>query len=425
MKRLSLMLFVMVFVMVMAAGLVYADDYELPPGVKSPDEVDFGGKTVTIIRGALPSDEERVELAQELFNVKLETLRLENADSIIARIMAGDSKYDIIRAPHREGYFALVSAGMLLPASDYLPPEFYEWLPGPDRYAIEKLQYQGKYYGIGIHEDLFNESMMIAAYNRDLIDMYGLPDPWDLYLAGEWTWAAMEELAIVITQDTDGDGVIDQRGITDIPNRDNFIRFAHSNGVETAAQVDGKWVFTYNTEAAVEAFNTIIRWREMGIMGSGDFNAGKVGISLNNHLANVRHAKAAGVNYGLVPMPRGPHADRHYYATFAFMMMTLPVNVEDPDAMIALANFLYRPGDRQEVLDRFVNEYMNDQQHFRAYMEAIENYRGEGDPFQYTAIWDNLGTPVSQILSGQKGAAAAMDEIAPTIQAQLNDLFKQ
>ena len=58
-------------------------------------------------------------------------------------------------------------------------------------------------------------------------------------------------------------------------------------------------------------------------------------------------------------------------------------------------------------------------------MEAVENWRGEGDPFQYTAIWDNISSPLSQVISGQEGAAAAMDEIATVIQAQLDDLFKQ
>ncbi|MDI9419117.1 MAG: extracellular solute-binding protein [Firmicutes bacterium] len=427
MKRISVMLIAIVCVVVLAAGFACAE-YELPPGVKSPDEVDFGGKMVTIIRGALPDlvhDPNRVDRAKELFNVEFNEIRLESADQIIARIMAGDSKYDIIRTPHREGYFALVSAGMLLPADDYLPDEFFEWLPPADRYTIEKLKYQGQRYGIGVHEDVFNESIMIMSYNRDLIEKYGLPDPWELYLAGEWTYDKLEELATVITEDTDGDGVIDQRGIDDVAGRDAFIRFAHSNGAETAVQEYGKWVFAYNRENAIEAFNTIIRWREKGIMGSGSYDAGKVGFKIHTHLAGNRHAQAAGVNFGFVPMPRGPHAERHYYPTFAFWMMTLPTNAEAPEDLIALANYLYRPGDRQQKLDEQIDLYMTDQQHFRMYMEAIDSWQGEGDPFQSTDIWTVLSTPVSDVLGGRKGAAAAMDEIAPQVQALLDDLFKQ
>ena len=216
-----------------------------------------------------------------------------------------------------------------------------------------------------------------------------------------------------------------KRGITDIPNRDSFIRFAHSNGDEIAVQENGKWVFAYNRENAIEAFNTILRWREKGIMGSGDYDAGKVGFVMHTHLAGNRHAQAAGVNFGFVPMPRGPHAERHYYPTFAFWMMTLPTNAEAPEDLIALANYLYRPGDRQAKLDEQIGLYMVDQQHYTMYMEAIESWQGEGDPFQGTDIWGDLGTPVTEVLGGQKGAAAAMDEVAPIIQAHLDDLFKQ
>ena len=141
----------------------------------SPSEVDFGGKTVTIIRGGLPAPE-RVAEAEALFNVKLDALRLENADQIMARIMAGDSKYDIIRAPHREGYFSLVAAEMLLPADEHLPEEFFETLPTTDRYIIEKLMYNGHRYGIGVHEGVVNETMYIMPYNKTLIEAYGQPD---------------------------------------------------------------------------------------------------------------------------------------------------------------------------------------------------------------------------------------------------------
>ena len=105
--------------------------------------------------------------------------------------------------------------------------------------------------------------------------------------------------------------------------------------------------------------------------------------------------------------------------------MTLPTNAEAPEDLIALANYLYRPGDRQQKLDEQIDLYMTDQQHFRMYMEAIDSWQGEGDPFQSTDIWTVLSTPVSDVLGGRKGAAAAMDEIAPQVQALLDDLFKQ
>src|SRR5690554_6856134 len=194
-----------------------AQEYAPLPGILGPDEVDFGGQTVTIVRGGLP-DEERIAEAEELFNVKIEGVRIENPDLMIARIMAGDSTYDIIRMPHRQGYLQLVSSGMLLPVGDMLPPEHYEALSVTDQYTIDKLAYKGTYYGFGSHHGLHNGSMMLMAYNKDILKAANQPDPYELWLDGEWTYEAFEEIAKAVTVDTDGDGISDQFGMTDIPN---------------------------------------------------------------------------------------------------------------------------------------------------------------------------------------------------------------
>jgi hypothetical protein len=93
--------------------------------------------------------------------------------------------------------------------------------------------------------------------------------------------------------------------------------------------------------------------------------------------------------------------------------------------LVALANYLYRPGDRMETLDQMVSDWMTTQEHYRMYITATEEWRGEGDVFQNTDLWGIAGTPINQVLAGEKGAAAAMDEIAAEAQAFLDDLFKQ
>jgi hypothetical protein len=108
MKRFTVVFSLIVCLAAASFGFVSASDYEVLPGVLSPDEVDFGGKTVTIVSSdfwkALPT-EERMAEAEEVFNVNIETLLIDNADLMIARIMSGDSTYDIIQQAHRVAYF--------------------------------------------------------------------------------------------------------------------------------------------------------------------------------------------------------------------------------------------------------------------------------------------------------------------------------
>jgi len=50
------------------------------------------------------------------------------------------------------------------------------------------------------------------AFNIQLLEDYNLEDPRDLWARGEWTWDKFNEYMQVLTQDTDGDGQIDQYG---------------------------------------------------------------------------------------------------------------------------------------------------------------------------------------------------------------------
>ncbi|NLL88253.1 MAG: hypothetical protein GX228_04865, partial [Firmicutes bacterium] len=288
-----------------------------------------------------------------------------------------------------------------------------------------KLKYNGKRYGIALHDGVVNDSIMIISYNKDLIEQYNQPDPYELYLNGEWTEEVFEQIMIAVTQDTNGDGIIDQWGMPDITNAAAMIRWVPYNGAELAVQdQNGKWVFAYNRENAIHALNTVLRWKSLGIIGNGSYVDGKVAFNAT-HLPGNRHAQAAGINFGLVPMPMGPHVDRYYYPAFEFFMTCLPSNVEEPEKMIALANFLFRKDDRLGFLDEIVTNWMVTKEHLDLFMTANDDWQADGDIFQYTEVWDIVSEAISQVLAGTKGAAAAMDEIEPRVQAALDDLFKQ
>lgn len=421
-----------VSVLMLHASFVYA--YNPRPGVLSPDQVDFGGKTVTILvgdlgytgpNGGFPSDE-RIAEAEALFNVKIATQSLGTSnvvDTITARILSGDSTLDIIRMPHRYGYYSLVSANMLRPISDILPDEYYETLPNADRFCIEKLQYQNKLYGFGIVYGLFNSTMMFTFYNRDIIEREGLPDPYELYLNGEWSLDAMTDLAMAATKDLTGDGQPDQFGIEEgsVSHSSRVFRIAGANGAELAKpDSTGKWVFSYNQPEALDIMSLIAKWRYDLQVTGGSLNGGTALFHTHNHLAGARNYT---INWGMVPIPSTVPGE-YRYPVFDFAMNMLPVNSANPEGLIALTEFLFREEDGNDYLDYYINAYMKDEKHFRVYEAAIENWQGEGDPFQ-ELLWSPAQAAIHSVIQGTKGAAQAMDEIAPTIQAELDDLFKQ
>ncbi|NMB39740.1 MAG: hypothetical protein GX994_09305, partial [Firmicutes bacterium] len=132
--RVVLSIVVLVLLLAVSGVGVYAQDYVPSPGVLSPDKVDFGGATVTLV-GAISADnfgegtlkEGRLEEAMKLFNIGgFEFIYRPGAEAIMTRIMTGEATYDIIHDDWREQYFAMAGHGMLTAISDILPKEYYD-----------------------------------------------------------------------------------------------------------------------------------------------------------------------------------------------------------------------------------------------------------------------------------------------------------
>jgi len=430
-KKISLLLSI---VLLVAAGICSASDYTPRPGVLSPEQVDFEGKTVTILVGDLgymgpyggEPNPERMAEAEALFNVKIELQHLGTvnvADTIIARIMSGDAALDIIRMPHRYGYYSLVSSNMLMAMNKILPQAYWDSLPRVDRYTIEKLGYAGNFYGFGIVYGLFNPSMMFATYNKDIIERENLPDPYELYLAGEWSYETLTQLAIAATKDTDGDGTPDQFGIDQrmISHDTRIYRLAAANGAEIAKpDENGRWVYTFNQPEAIDVMNQVVDWRYNLKVSGGSFSGGTALFYMQTNLAGTPGGYP---NFGLVPIPSFTPGE-YKYPAYDFAMNMLPINSAYPEGLIALVDFLFREEDGEINLDYHINTYMKTQDHFNMFMDAIESWQGEGDPFQ-DMFWRTMQPHVISVIEAEKGAQATMDEIAPQIQAMIDDLFKQ
>lgn len=70
-------------------------------------------------------------------------------------------------------------------------------------------------------------------FNMQLLEEYNLEDPRELYKRGEWTWDKFIEYCQVLTQDTDGDGQIDQYGYCGYEN-ETLEQLMMSNGASIA-----------------------------------------------------------------------------------------------------------------------------------------------------------------------------------------------
>lgn len=428
-------------VLIAFSGMAMA--YTPPPGVLSPDEVDFEGETVTIYGVNLEEGSwiydtfndillDRVAEAEELFNVKIEAEPSISNQQISNRVLSGDSVRDIIARPHRDiNYYNLVSSNMLYPVGSILPDDYFENLSNIDKQVANKLAYNDEYYTFGSKNGNVNESMFFVQYNKTLLENEDQPDPYELYLDGEWDYDAFEEIAKAVTKDTNGDGETDQWGASAISGEGIF-RFLQSNGVETArVDENGEYVFDLTSKAAINALNIVEEWsNEDKILSSGSdtFEDGTIAFALMSSITWWRHAKDnMDDEYGVIPLPMGPDVDRYHYPTFNFVQAVIPANADNPEGLIAIYEFLFRKDDVSfdEHINALIDLSISSREQLDAYMTGIENWQGEGDPFQWSGLWDIVQESLSEAVAGERGAASAMEEIEPEAQAYLDDLFKQ
>ena len=107
---------------------------------------------------------------------------------------------------------------------------------------------------------LFNATMSIMSYNYDKIEEAGLEDPYQLWKEGRWDYKTFEKCCVALTQDTDGDGVIDNRVMLIFANTVGTIRFLPCfNSVEFAQQDENGKFFALNRNS-VNGLNLVHRW---------------------------------------------------------------------------------------------------------------------------------------------------------------------
>lgn len=131
-------------------------------------------------------------------------------ESINTSILAGAPDCDIY----------LVDAGMAIPAQvNGLAIDLKTVLP--EDHDLFTTQQNMTYLDLGdgkacIIKRVEAQEQVEATYplgfNVQMLEEYNLEDPRDLYARGEWTWDVFIQYCQTLTQDTDGDGQIDQYG---------------------------------------------------------------------------------------------------------------------------------------------------------------------------------------------------------------------
>jgi multiple sugar transport system substrate-binding protein len=137
---------------------------------------------------------------------------------------------------------ALQPIGPFLDASTRIDPADYAPI------AMEAFQFQGEQECMPQ-----NVSSLVVYYNVNLFTANGVPLP-----EAGWTWDAFIAAAEALTQDTDGDGAMDQYGVVVDPVMYRMAAFVWSAGGEVVNDLDNPTTLTLDTPAAIAGLERFI-----------------------------------------------------------------------------------------------------------------------------------------------------------------------
>ncbi len=188
-----------------------------------------------------------------------------------------------------------------------------------------------------------NISSLVVYYNRDMFDAAGLPYP-----ANDWTWADFLTAAQTLTQDTDGDGVIDQYGAGISPKLFRLAPFIWQNGGELVDDPEAPTRLDLDSPAAREAFQWFVDLQvaekvvpdanaEAAEPSESRFLNGRLGMYFNSRRGVPTYRTISAFTWDAAPLPRGTQAAGILHSD-AYCMTAATPNKEAAWQFIEFAN---------------------------------------------------------------------------------------
>lgn len=404
---------------------------------------DLGGETITFVHwvdNEIP-DEARAA-AEARFNCKIEWRNIgpwENYEkNILAAVMAGDSENWIIKVVVPDQFVKVVTQGALFPIDTVVPADILA-----DDALASTLSWKGHIYSLdgGAFDQVKafgNEPMELpewpfafVVYNKSIVEREGLTDPYELYKNGEWNMETMGELAKQATKDLDGDGVTDQWGFAGLQTR-WFTPYA-----DAFTFVDGRLMFTLaDDEETQKVIETMRKWAledksayRWYWPGWDIFHEGKALFATGREYVFLPGSMRD--EWGILPIPWWFREECNY--NMSQNQGALPVNSKNPEAMIALFNFVfsYMQQTEEDALNGYYNrvsQYARDEQSAEIMIVDIPQMMAETEygTVPYGAWWlyeIRLSDKLDEIIWQNKGYRAVLDAWTPEVQAELDEMF--
>lgn len=267
-------------------------------------------------------------------------------------------------------------------------------------------------------------------FNKRIFQENNLGNPYEMVKNGTWTWKTVENIAKK-AQKKKADGTVEQWGLSSYMHMDMLSAMCASNGTSIASfDENGKPKLTLNDPAAMKAFETMYDWvvvQKIAKVNDGsqnwdtalrEFTNGNIAMMMGtNKLLQYIEESAMEDDFGIVPLPKGPDADKYYTGVSCGQMYFIPKPYEAmADKLLVVINDLYDFGGsthEKKISEKYISK-MRDEESMNNYIDivtAVDN--AQFDAFIMTKIdWDSqpsIHSMLSGILKAERTPGDAME----------------
>ncbi len=375
---------------------------------------------------------ERIKFVEENYNCKIEFVAIPDdyTAAYITSVLAGDPIVDIGYVMSYNLLPSLIEGGIAYPVSDLGVFDFsdYKWRAD----YIEAGTYNGKNYSFLMKDPEVRYGIF---WNKTLFEQYGLPDLYELYENGEWTWEKFKEIAIAGNQDLDNDGTIDIYGFNERTNMDWC--YIYSNGAQVATKTDTGMTIDFSDSKVVEALTALQDFKttvthQSGWLGSWDdeiknFRDGKAMMCLEEFWISYGYLNEMPDDFGFVPFPKGPSAtDWSCYGkeVAPFFMLN---GIEDPEQAALIYDLITDVVETDEewddLMESQLESWADDAETVEITMDIFNRGLISINPIMgFDALYENVATMFGDIKSGASTPQTAIETYKSQIDAAINDI---
>jgi len=394
--------------------IVYDTDINRSPG-DPPSLTELAQNPSSIIRYNI------IEDAKKKMNFNIYWI-YRSHDNIVYEYMetiaAGKKYADIILTSTKRVFPILATKKLLVPMDNFIN------FDNDPIYNIGTMATGTEFLGRrwGFAKDPYNLGYVFF-YNRDIFAKEGLTDLQILYDQGLWAWDTMVNYAKSATHDYNGDGKIDQWGLLISHPHYAVQALILSNGGDMIRYdpTENTYKFAANDEKVVRALQLVSDMISAKITtpdSSVKFDKFPSAMVIGKIAADGQAYKKLGMNFGIVPLPKGPDVSTTQFAsasgTDAYF---IPVNTDPKvSAAVIIEAFTYwdynKPQymTKEEIMSANLQKYLCTDEDVKWSIRNFESPR-ISQIMSFETLYANFNKEIFQRIAYREITAPAALEI--------------